>query len=163
MSGARRQGEPAPWWAAWRRTFVALYAVCLPVLALGAVLPRPIALSAWLGTAAIALHRPHRYRDDRARISAAYVYGFVVMVGVALPGALLDAPDWAMTTAGSIILMSSSAAGWHPPVACLPLAVSVTTPAATLCDWALLAVLTAAHLWCLSRVATALGDRASPR
>ncbi len=137
--------------------------VCLPVLALPAILPRPIVLSAWLGTAAIALHWPDRYREDRRRIAAAYAHGFAVMTAVALLGPLLGAPGWSMAAVGLMALITSPAASWHPPVACLPLSVGMTTPSATLGDWALLAVLTSAHLWCLSGAAGVLSPRRRTR
>lgn len=135
---------------------VAAMVVCLPIVGISAVLPRPIALSAWLGTTAIALHSPHRYREDRRMISAAYAHGFAVMIAVATLGAAWQPPAWGVAVLGLVILISSPAARWHPPVACLPLAVSITTPTATLLDWGLLAALTALHLWFLGRVATAL-------
>lgn len=139
------------------RPLVAVASVaCLPVLALAAILPRPIALSAWLGTTAIALHWPDRYRQDRRRITTAYAQGFAVMAVVALLGSVFGAPGWSLSALGLLVLISSSAASSHPPIACLPLSVTMTTPLATLVDWALLGVLTSCHLWCLGRVARAL-------
>lgn len=136
---------------------------CLPILALSAVLPRPIALSAWLGTTAIALHWPDRYRQDRSRITAAYGHGFAVMAAVALLGSLLGVPGWSMSAVGLMVLISSPAASWHPPVACLPLSVTMSTPSATVIDWALLGVLTAVHLWCLGWIALVLSRRSGDR
>jgi hypothetical protein len=139
------------------RPLVAVASVaCLPVLALATVLPRPIALSAWLGTTAIAIHWPQRYRMDRRRITEAYAQGFAVMALVALLGSLLGAPGWSTSAVGLLVLITSPAASWHPPIACLPLSVTMTTPLATLVDWGLLAVLTWAHLWCLGHVAGVL-------
>lgn len=134
---------------------------CIPILALTTVLPRPIALSAWLGTTAIALHWPERYCGDSSRIIAAYAQGFALMSVATFLASLFAMPGWAVVAVGLLILISSPAAGWHPPVACLPLSVTMTTPAATLLDWALLGILTAVHLWCLRRLAAVLSRQRS--
>lgn len=142
---------------------VMAFVACLPVFALAVVLPRPIALSAWLGTTAIALHWPDRYREDRHRISAAYFRGFAVMAVVALVGSLVGAPGWLVSAVGLLVLITSPAASWHPPIACLPFAVAMTTPSATLLDWGLLGVLTSAYLWCLGRVTGVLSRQRPER
>lgn len=136
----------APFKRASRRLSVALVStVAVATTAAMVVLsPVHIAASAWLSTAALAVHSPEGFRRSRTRIWRAYGWASLLSGVVATIADIGLVPhDLAREVVVVVIMMS--AARLHAPVVCVPFAIG-TGDQVAMSSWLVFAGATAVYL-----------------
>lgn len=162
LGGAAADGElGGSWWVrassrdrAW--VLGAATMLFVPLGILTTILGEPFALSAFASTAAIVLNHPCIYRAQPYRVAASYCIALAVAIPSSLAGIALSVPPLCTASIAVALLVAGPAGRFHPPTACVPLAVLTSLPlAVALSRWALFALAMTYHLlalWFLTRI-----------
>jgi hypothetical protein len=111
------------------RVLLPAAALFAPLVVLEVVYWQPFVASTFASTAAIALHDPHRYRRDWVRILRCYALAFAGTVPLSLGGAALALPGVVSAAVAAVLLLALRSGRFHPPIACVPFAIT-TMPSA---------------------------------
>jgi hypothetical protein len=111
------------------RVLLPAAALFAPLVVLEMVYWQPFVASTFASTAAVALHDPDRYRRDWVRILRCYVLAFAATVPLSLGGTALALPEVVLAVVAAVLLLTSRSGRFHPPIACVPFAIT-TIPSA---------------------------------
>jgi hypothetical protein len=111
------------------RVLLLAAALFAPLVVLEVVYWQPFVASTFASTAAIALHDPHRYRRDWARILRCYALAFAGTVPLSLGGVALELPAVLPAVVSAVVLLALRSGRFHPPIACVPFSIT-TMPSA---------------------------------
>nr|GLK33640.1 hypothetical protein GCM10017611_04820 [Rhodococcus wratislaviensis] len=95
-----------------------------PLVVLEIAFWQPFVASTFASTSAIALHRPSQFQRDWVRILRCYALAFLSSVPLSLSGVALDLPTVLPAAVAALLILTSRRGRFHPPVACVPFAVT---------------------------------------
>lgn len=127
------------------RVLTVAAALFAPLVVLELAAWQPFMASTLASTSAIALHAPGRFRRNWVPIVASYIVGFALAVPVTLLSVACGLPVIVPCVVVAATLLASPLGRFHPPIACLPFAVS-TVPTEHIGTWQLAVQWTAACL-----------------